>query len=58
MKTFNDIPVGGRFVCNGNLCTKKSSRTAFIDGKAKILWFYFGLTESVTPGWPVETAAA
>lgn len=30
MKQFIDIPIGGYFVCNGNLCEKKSSRTALL----------------------------
>jgi hypothetical protein len=49
---FSQVPVGKVFKCNGNLCYKKSTRTAFLvfssddspfgapvaDGS----WFYFG----------------
>lgn len=51
MLKFSQIAIGEKFHCNGNLCTKKSTRTAYIDGPAKTLWFYFGKTESVGIGW-------
>ena len=51
MLTFSQIAIGEKFLCNGNLCTKKSTRTAYIDGSVKTLWFYFGKTESVSRGW-------
>ena len=44
---FKDLPVGAVFLCNGNTCTKKSTKTAYIDGETKRLWFYFGQNESV-----------
>ena len=25
---FKDVPIGGTFICNGNVCTKTSTRTA------------------------------
>ena len=48
---FSKVPVGKVFRCNGNLCYKKSTRTAFLvfnnpDGPFTDLtegqWFYFG----------------
>jgi hypothetical protein len=44
--TFSALPVGTMFFCNGNICTKKSTRTAWIN-KNNTLWFYFGANESV-----------
>ncbi len=55
MLKFSQIAIGEKFHCNGNLCTKKSTRTAYIDGPAKTLWFYFGKTESVGIGWSEYT---
>lgn len=43
---FKHITTGSSFHCNGNICIKKSTRTAWID-QGKILWFYFGQDESV-----------
>ena len=51
MWNFNEINIGERFNCNGMNCTKKSTRTAFIDGEKCELWFYFGSRESVSLGW-------
>ena len=45
---FKHITIGSIFYCNGNVCTKKSARTAWIN-QGKILWFYFGQDESVKP---------
>ena len=54
---FKQVPVGQMFHCNGNLCYKKSTRTAIIvlnnpknpfgdltDGS----WFYFGQRDICT----------
>ena len=43
---FKHITIGSIFYCNGNRCTKKSNRTAWID-QGKVLWFYFEKDESV-----------
>lgn len=43
---FKHIAIGSSFHCNGNICTKKSTRTAWID-QGKVLWYYFGKDESV-----------
>ena len=43
---FKHINIGSSFYCNGSICIKKSTRTAWID-QGKILWFYFGQDESV-----------
>jgi len=48
---FKDLQVGDKFSMNGMLCTKKSTRTAFIDADKLVLWFYFGYNESVCKGW-------
>ena len=52
---FKDISVGSSFRCNGNLCLKKSSRTAWLIYGAEDTpfsapvtegsWFYFGQKE-------------
>jgi hypothetical protein len=48
---FKEVPVGRVFKCNGNLCYKKSTRTASIvigyddnpfAGPTNGSWFYFG----------------
>ena len=48
---FSQVPVGQVFRCNGNLCYKKSTRTASIvfsndalpfAGPTDGMWFYFG----------------
>lgn len=49
--TFKDVKIGQKFMCNGNYCTKKSSKTAFIDGDELSLWFYYGQKENVKLGW-------
>ena len=51
IRYFKDLKVGERFYFNGNCCTKKSSRTAYIDKNHQSLWFYFGLNESVGSDW-------
>jgi len=53
--TFNQVPVGSVFRCNGNLCVKKSTRTAWLLFGAEDTpfsapvtegsWFYFGQQE-------------
>lgn len=48
---FSDLKVGEKFLCNGNYCTKKSARTAYIDKTNLSLWFYFGQKESISKGW-------
>jgi hypothetical protein len=49
--TFNQVPVGSAFRCNGNLCVKKSTRTAYLvfnnpknpfGDLTEGSWFYFG----------------
>jgi hypothetical protein len=51
---FKDLEIGDKFSCNGlYMCTKKSSRTAYIDRDTKVLWFYFGQKENVSLGWRV-----
>lgn len=42
---FFAVPIGSYFKCNGNLCLKKSSRTAQLVNYSKV--FYFGGTERV-----------
>lgn len=42
---FLTIPIGTRFISNGNLCIKQSSRTAKLVDYNKV--FYFGGTERV-----------
>lgn len=42
---FFAIPIGTRFMSNGNLCIKQSSRTAKLIDYDKV--FYFGGTERV-----------
>lgn len=49
-KYFSEVSIGGKFHYNGNNCTKKSQRTAWIDAECK-LWFYFGMRERITMGW-------
>jgi len=51
MFNFNELSIGDKFHLNGMNCTKKSTRTAWIDGDNKALWFYFGLRETVRYGW-------
>ena len=51
MTKFKDLQIGDKFSMNGLVCTKKSSRTAWIGGESKFKWFYFGMNESVTRGW-------
>ena len=48
MKQFKYLAIGATFYCGGNTCTKKSTRTAWID-KGLTLWFYFGQDEYVKP---------
>ena len=38
--TFRTVVIGERFECNGNVCIKKSTRTAEIVGTGRV--FYFG----------------
>jgi hypothetical protein len=48
---FKEVPVGKLFRCNGNLCYKKSTRTAYLvfnnpknpfGDLTEGSWFYFG----------------
>lgn len=41
---FDQLKVGARFVCNGNMCIKKSSRTATITDYDR--WAYYGKRET------------
>lgn len=43
---FRDLEVGDKFYCNGNVCLKRSSRTALILRFNKV--FYYGNKERVT----------
>lgn len=47
--TFDSVPVGALFWSNGNLCRKRSRRTAAVGNYGL---FYFGLREVVTLGVP------
>ena len=42
---FKQIRIGSMFYCNGNLCIKRSSRTALIKQYNRI--FYYGENEMV-----------
>lgn len=42
---FKDLPIGTHFYCNGNLCEKRSTRTACLLEYSRV--FYFGQRESV-----------
>jgi hypothetical protein len=44
--TFNTVPVGVEFECNGNRCLKVSTRTARLLEYGRV--FYFGMAEVVT----------
>lgn len=44
--TFRLVRVGEMFQCNGNLCIKKSTRTAEIVGTGRV--FYFGQLDNCT----------
>jgi len=46
--TFNALPIGARFTCNGNRCIKRSQRTARLIAYG--LTFYFRRNEVVTLG--------
>jgi hypothetical protein len=48
--TFATLPIGGKFMCNGNPCIKRSSRTAELINFNRV--FYFGKREIVTIGHP------
>ena len=43
---FKDIAVGARFVHNGTVYVKRSTRTA---GWSPYRWFYFGMNEMISP---------
>jgi hypothetical protein len=47
-KLFKHLQIGEKFYLNGMECTKKSTRTAFVDGNTLVRWFYFGANEAVT----------
>lgn len=47
--TFENVPVGVVFWCNGNICRKVSQRTAQVGQYGR---FYFGMAEVVTLGVP------
>jgi len=51
MFNFNELSIGDKFHLNGMSSTKKSTRTAWIDGDKKELWFYFGSREGVYLNW-------
>ena len=36
---FSDIPVGRHFMCNGNRCFKRSSRTALLIQYNRVFYF-------------------
>jgi hypothetical protein len=42
---FSALNIGDKFLCNGNLCEKKSTRTALLIEFGRV--FYFGLNELV-----------
>lgn len=48
--TFGTLPIGAEFTCNGNLCIKRSKRTAELVNFKRT--FYFGKSEVVTIGHP------
>ena len=39
MLTFKTIPVGSRFICNGNECLKRSNRTALLIEYGRVFYF-------------------
>lgn len=45
-KTFEALPVGARFECNGNECVKRSTRTALLVQYGRV--FYFAKNTPVT----------
>lgn len=47
--TFANLPVGSTFWWGGNVCVKRTNRTAQIGNYG---WFYFRLTDVVTQGAP------
>ena len=43
---FKELPIGSEFVCNGNKCKKRSTKTADVDtDNYQSLWFYFGMND-------------
>jgi len=47
--TFNALPVGAHFTCNGNRCVKRSTATARLVDYDRT--FYFCKREVVSIGW-------
>ncbi len=45
LKAFKDVLIGEKFHCNGNLCLKKSTKTALLTNFDRV--FYFGQEELV-----------
>ena len=43
---FKHVPVGSTFTCNGNVCIKRSSRTALLVAYDR--WFYFSASDVCT----------
>jgi hypothetical protein len=43
MIAFKNVRVGEMFTCNGNLCVKKSTRTALLVTAGRV--FYFGQSD-------------
>lgn len=50
--TFNALPVGAHFTCNGNRCIKRSTATATLVDYNRT--FYFRKTETVYIGFAGE----
>ena len=50
--SFRALPVGAHFMCNGNRCVKRSSRTATLVDYNRT--FYFNMVEVVGIGWVGE----
>lgn len=50
--SFRALPVGARFMCNGNRCVKQSTKTARLVDYGRT--FYFRGVEVVGIGWVGE----
>jgi len=50
--SFRALPVGARFMCNGNRCVKRSTKTARLVDYGRT--FYFRGVEVVGIGWVGE----